>query len=1140
MAARLTERAAGGILSYFTRHGTAANLLLVLLIGSGLWAFPNMRAQFFPDVVVENVSVTVRWDGAGAEDVDNAIVELMGPAMLAVEGVTNTSSRASEGTARISMDFEPGWDMARATDDVQQAVDQVTNLPDGADDPVVRRGLWRDRVTDVVINGPVGIDPLGRLADEFVTRLYAEGVTRTTIRGVLAPKVLVEVPSVALIRNNVTLSEIASAIAAEAETDPAGDVSGANARVRTGVAKRSPDELSGIVLRTNPDRSQLTIGDVARITIQGIDRERTYFKGDNSAISVRVDRSPSGDAIAIQESVEKVAAEMLLSTPQGVEIDLIRTRSEAIQGRLNILIENGLTGLALVVGLLFIFLNARTALWVALGIPVAMFAAIFLMWAAGLTLNMISMFAMLITLGIVVDDAIVVGEHADFRVRRLGEDPVTAAENAARRMAGPVFSATITTVIAFSGLTIVEGRFGDLIADIPFTVCVVLIASLVECFLILPNHMAHSLAASQQKQAWYDWPSRTFNKGFDWFRIMLFRPFMAFVIWARYPVVAGLFVLLSTQVVSFLSGDVQWRFFSAPEEGSVSANFAMAPTATRDDTLEQMRSLQQAVERLGEEYAAEHGANPVAYALAEVGGNTGRGLSGVDNKDRNLLGSIAVELIDADLRPYTSYQFVQDLQSMVQKHPLTETVSFRRWGRGPGGDSLDVQMFGASSEGLKAAAEALKEAVAQFPEVSAVEDTMAYDKEELVLDLTPQGAALGFTIDGLGRSLRDRLNGIEAATFPDGPRSAAIQVELPDAELTADFLERMQLRTPQGTYVPLADIVTVSNQTGFSSVQRENGIRLISVTGEISEDDPVRAEEITELLRTTVLPDIEERFAVGWTLAGLAEQEQDFLADAALGYTACMVGIYLTLAWVFSSWTRPILIMAIIPFGLIGTIYGHWSWGLPLSMFTVIGLIGMSGIIINDSIVLVTTVDEYSQDRGLTNAIIDGATDRLRPVMLTTLTTVIGLMPLLYEPSRQAQFLKPTVITLVYGLGFGVVLVLLIVPALLAMQQDIRRQFQALRRATDAPGRTGLVGRTSWLGVLGLLAIFAATMGAVLLDGAVFGPIGLIVPALAETATLGAAFGLFLIGAIGWLFVLFFGAMFAGGIGAMLRSRAGA
>lgn len=1108
MAERLNKTATG-LLSYFTRHGTAANLLLVVLVVAGLSAVPQMRAQFFPDIVIDNVSVSVRWDGAGAEDVDGAIVQVLEPVLLAVEGVESTESRSTEGSASLSLEFEPGWDMARAAEDVQSALDTVSTLPDDVDDPTVRRGAFRDRVTDVVISGPLAPEQLGRFADEFVVRLFAEGVTRTTIRGIAAPSTIVEVPSLNLITHDISMAEIAAAIAEEVDADPAGDVAAANTRVRTGVAKRNADEIEAIILRSNPDGSALRVGDVATVVVEGADRNRSYFVDENPAISVRVDRSAKGDAIGIQAAVQEVADTLEATLPQNTTIELIRTRAEAISGRLNLLLENGLMGLGLVLVLLFLFLNARIAFWVAAGIPVAMCAALALMFAFGITINMISLFGLIITLGIVVDDAIVVGEHADMRARRLGEAPVVAAENAAKRMSLPVFSATLTTVIAFFGLTVIGGRFGDLIIDVPFTVIVVLLASLVECFLILPNHMSHALAHSA-KEHWYDYPSRVVNKGFRWFRDVVFRRVMAGVVWARYPVLACAVLLLAWQASMFVSGEVRWRFFNAPERASISGNFLMASDATRDDSLAMMRELQRATEVVGDRYEQEHGTNPLVFVMAEIGGNTGRGLSGADSRTVDQLGSIAIELIDADLRPYSSFAFLGDLQQEVRNHPLAETVSFRGFRNGPGGDALDVQFSGSDSETLKAAAEDLKAALSQFPEVSAVEDNLPYDKEEMILELTPQGQSLGFTIDGLGRILRNRLNGLEAATYPDGARTASISIELPAGELTADFLERSMMRTPDGVYVPLADIVSVERRTGFSTIRRENGVRILSVNGDISEDDADRAAEIETLLEQEILPEIASDHQVEWNLAGLSEQADSFLSDARTGLILCLTGIYFVLAWVFSSWTRPLVVMAIIPFGLVGTIWGHNHHDVPLSMFSVVGLLGMTGIIINDSIVLVTTIDEHAEERGLVPSIIEGTADRLRPVLLTTLTTVLGLMPLLFERSQQAQFLKPTVITLVYGLGFGVVLVLLVVPALIAAQQDIARQFLAVKRAARAKSLKLLVLPIG-AAVMGWLAL---TLGWQVLYGEMHPALmGLVPDALASANTWGAL-AVYLVGAI--------------------------
>ena len=1113
------RNATGGILSYMTRHRTAANLLLLIMLLAGAVSFPQMRAQFFPDVVIDNVTVSVRWDGAGPEDVDRAIVQIVEPALLGIEGVTSTSATSSEGSARIRMEFEPGWDMARGTDDTQIAVDSVASqFPEDADDPSVNRGFWRDRVTDVVISGPVGVEQLALFADEFVTRLFAVGVTRSSIRGIAAGSTIVEVDSLSLIRHDVSMAQIASAIGEEANADPAGDVAG-SARIRTGVAKRSARDVAEIVLRSNADGSGLTVGDVASVIEEGVDRNRAYFVSDAPAISIRIDRSDQGDAIEIQAQVQGVAKVMMETLPPQVNIELIRTRSEAISARLAMLLENGLQGLGLVLLLLFLFLNVRTAFWVAAGIPAAMAAAIALMYLSGLTINMISLFALIITLGIVVDDAIVVGEHADFRARVLGETPMVAAENAAKRMFTPVFSATLTTVIAFFGLVAIGGRFGDLIADIPFTVIVVLIASLVECFLVLPNHMAHSISTGSRIR-WYDLPSNMMNYLLDQFKKFLFRPFIRFVIWARYPVFAAVVLALASQAVLFINGDVQWRFFNAPERGSVTGNFAMAPGAKRADSIAQMQAFQKAVEEVGATYTAKYGRSPIDFAMAEIGGNTGRGLAGADTKEPDQLGSIAVELIDADLRPYSSFAFVADLQDAVRRHPLVETISFRGWRSGPGGDALDVQFSGASAQTLKAASEALQTALTQYPEVSAVEDTLAYDKEELILELTPQGQSLGLTIDTLGRILRNRLNGIEAASFPDGPRSATIRVEVPAGELTADFTDRMLIRTAAGDYVPLADIVTVQQRSGFSTVRRENGIQVISVTGDISEDDPARAQAIMAELEKTVLPKIAEETQVAFNLAGLAEQEDDFRNDATRGLVLTLAGIFMTLAWIFSSWTRPLVVMAIIPFGLVGTIYGHWWHEVPLSLFSVIGLIGMVGIIINDSIVLVTTIDEYAKERGLYPAILDGVTDRLRPVLLTTLTTVLGLSPLLYETSSQAQFLKPTVITLVYGLGFGVILVLIVVPALMAMQADVGAQVASFKRALRGLLRGRGPRLPFALALVAVLGIFAVTLGWVMFSGGL--PVVLLgMPLAAVLAPLQMGFLLFLAGSAVVLFAVY-------------------
>ncbi|MEM9715011.1 MAG: efflux RND transporter permease subunit [Pseudomonadota bacterium] len=1066
---------------YFTRHRTIANLIMVLMIALGVVAMSNIRSQFFPDVVAGEIDVAVVWDGAGAEDIDLGIVAILEPALQAVDGVMSTSARSREGRAFIEVEFEPDWDMTRAEDDIEAAIDGVNNLPDDAEDPSIQRSNWADRVTDVIISGPGSVDQLSLVADDFVNRLFQEGITRTTIRGVANPEIEVEVSQADLMANDLTMQAIAAAINAEVTVDPLGEISGIGSRIRGGVARQTAADVADIVLRSHEDGSKLRIGDIAAVTELGAGRERTYYVGDQFAVSVRVDRSPQGDAIDIQRGVERVAAEMNAELGGETTVELIRTRSEVILDRLNILYENGLMGLGLVILLLFLFLNARTAFWVAAGIPVAMFAAVALMYASGITINMISLFGMIICLGIVVDDAIVVGEHADYRARVLGEAPQEAAANAATRMSMPVFTATITTVLAFYGLTQVGGRFGELILDIPYTVIMVLLASLIECFIILPHHMAHSISTGG-KTRWYDRPSEWFNRHFVTFREAVFRPFVEWCITLRYPFFAASVLVLVLSSNLFFSGKVPFRFINFPEQDSISANFLMLPGATRDDSVAFAQELQRAAKKVAADIEAETGVNPVDFVMAEVGGQTGRALPGSDLKDADLKGALAIELIAADDRPDTpSRAYIQAIQDEINQSPLVETLSFRTFRFGGGDSNLSIDLFGGSLELLKTASEDLKATLAEFPEISGIEDNLTFDQEEIILELTPAGEALGFTVDELNRELSARLSGIEAATFPDGQRSAEIHVRLPAEEVRADFLDTLRLRSPSGEYMPLGDLVTATRDIGFATITRENGLVVLTVTAELSEDSPDRAAEVTDLIRSDVLPALAAEHGISHRLSGQAEEEARFLNEAFMGFLLCLLGIFLTLAWVFQSWTRPIVVMAIIPFGFIGAIIGHHVFDVPLSMFSIIGLIGMTGIIINDSIVLITTIDEFSENRSLKHALIDAVCNRFRPVLLTTLTTVLGLVPLLFEKSQQAQFLKPTIITLSFGLAVGMFIILLIVPALVMVQRDVGSVLRSARRLMNSSHSPEVVQKWmtrimllgfAWMGVvMGALAL---------------------------------------------------------------------
>lgn len=1057
---------------YFVRHRTAANLLMMVLLLVGAVAASRMRAQYFPDVVSTSISVRVDWAGAGAEDVDRAIVSRIEPALLVLDGVVDVASEAREGSASISLEFETGTDLARAADAVESVLAGIADLPEDAEDPQVRQEVWRDRVTDVVITGPVGVDQLARFADEFSARLYEAGVTRTSIQGLAAPQVEIEVPTISLMRHGLTMAEVADAIAQQVTTGPLGTLQDDAARLRTGTDLRTPLDLGDVVLRTRANGEKLVLSDIATLTASGVDDNRAAFVGANPAMTIRVDRNDTGDAIAIQDTVATVAADLTRSLPPGVTVDLTRSRADLISDRLVLLVDNALQGLAMVVVLLFLFLNARTAFWVASGVPIAILAGLLIMYLGGLTLNMISLFAMIITVGIIVDDAIIVAEHTDYRVRQLGEPPDLAAERGVLRLAGPIVASTLIIVIAFLGLMVIGGPFGALIAAIPFTVIAILMASLVECFYILPNHLAHALRDLGERR-WYDWPSIQVNRGLDWFNARVTRPVTRAVLVARYPVLAFALFLVATQLAAFLRGDVAYRFFVAPEQAVVTGSFAMADGATRDDTLAMTQELQRAADAAAKEFDQEYGRNPVRYALAEVGGNSGRGLAGANGKDADLLGGISLELIDADLRPYSALVFAAAVEKAVVNHPLLEEISFRGMRFGPSSDSLSVDLFSATTDDLVAATAALRTALEAYPVVTGLEDTLDDAGNDLIVNLTPMGQSLGLDAASLARTVRDHLNGIEVANYPDGQRSGTVRLTVPERERAADVLETMQIRTALGDYLPLADVVTVERRPGLASILRENGKQAVTVSGDLVEDRPTEAAAVEADLTATILPRIAADHGITWRMSGQSAQEDAFLADAGIAFILCLAGIYLCLAWITAQWFRPFLVMAVIPFGIAGAVWGHTVWDLPLSLFSIVGLITMAGIITNDAIVLVSTVDEYAETRAIRPAIVDAVVNRLRPILLTSSTNIVGLAPMLYERSSQAEFLKSTVVTFVFGLSAGLLLILFVVPAILMIDADIRRAMGALRKA--AWGKAA-VARIRGVAVPGVLVLYLVLM----------------------------------------------------------------
>ncbi|MEM7196795.1 MAG: efflux RND transporter permease subunit [Pseudomonadota bacterium] len=1029
-----------GVLSYFIQHRTAANVIMLLFVVLGLVAVTKIRAQFLPDVVIEAITVRYEWAGAGAQDIDQSVIAIMEPQLRGIDGVDTITTRTLQGNASIRLEFQTGWDMTQAMHDVTSIVEQDNDLPDTLEEATIIQSRWFDRVVYVALHAPIDPDRLAEQALRLQNHLFQSGIVNVTLHGINDPELRVTIDQEFLRKHNLSLREVGNILRNNAVAVPSGEVENANARLRTGENLRSIPALENTIIKPGNDTPHLRLGDLADIAWRTAEDGVLYRHKDHNAVLVEVSRGATGDVLDLQRTIDRVVADFRTTLPGDIALEMYNRRADAVEERLGIVLKNGGLGLILVVSFLFLFLSARSAFWVAAGIPIAMCTTMGLMYLFGITMNLVSLFGLIICLGIIVDDAIVIAEHAD-HLHRQGLPPHDASLQAVTRMMGPVICASLTTIIAFGALVLVGGRFGQLIADIPFTVIAVLIASLAEVFIILPAHLRHAMQT--RKDPWYDGVSRWVMAGFDRFREGPFMALISFCLRIRYVICSMMMMVLLLSLGVVIDRTVPWRFFNAPERGTINANIAMLPGATRTDTSAMIAQMDSALTKVNHQFLKRHGKAPVAFHLAKIGGSVGRGLSGTQTKDRDLLAGYSITLIDPDTRPYSAFAFIRAWKNAIEPHPMLEQMAVRGERSGPGGDALEINLSGQNLQVLHAASIDLQAQLLQFGELSGHDNSLSFDKEEWTVSLTPKGISLGFTMGHIQEFLRDHLSGITIAEFALDDRTAKLRLLAPKEERGGDILARSWIKGERG-WVSLSEIVSLTRQSGFGAVYRKDGRVIVQVLADMDagSDNGV----ITDRIARQILPDLQNRYGITAELSGLAEQEKEFLSDASLGVFVCLLGIYICLCWVFASWSIPIVILSLIPFGLIGAIWGHYIHNVPLSMFSVVGMIGMCGIIVNDAIVLISQMQRYLRTKPALQALALAASDRLRAVWLTTCTTVAGLTPMLFETSRQAQFLKPTVITLVYGLGLGMVLVLVLTPCFLAIGNDCAKSLQSSKR----------------------------------------------------------------------------------------------
>lgn len=1015
----------------FAQHKVAANLLMLILVLAGLASLTRLNTQFFPNFVLDTITVRVEWRGASAEDVEDAISSRLEQELRTIDFVEKMTSTSSYGSAVVALEFEEGTEMGAALDQVKEEVAQLRNLPSDSEIPKISLVTAYEPIARLLITTEGELDELRHFVREAEHELLDRGISRVTITGLPEEEMAIQLSTQKLASLGLDLNDVAERIAELSRDLPAGEVGNADTArlLRSLDQRRDAEAFAQLPLKIDYSGRLVLLDDVAEIERRPMRNQVSLFYENRPAVEIRLQRTESADSLKSAEILQEWVAESRPDLPRGVNLKVYDASWELIAERMNLLLTNGLGGLVLVIGVLFLFLHGRVAIWVAVGIPVSFMATLFVMYLFGGTINMISLFGLIMALGIIVDDAIVVGEDG-LAHYQMGEGSLMAAEGGARRMLAPVVASSLTTISSFLPLMLIGGTIGNILFDIPFVVVCVIIASLFESFLILPGHLRHAFHKihHQKPQPRRQWLDAKFNT----LRDDCFKPLVTKAIEYRGVTIVSTVALLIIVIGLLAGGRILFTFFPSPEGVKIYANArftAGTPSHVVADFLDELnRSLDETETALGGDL--------VVLDVTRLGSASTAGRGSAQTAER--FGSIQVEMTSPDARDVRNKTFMREWQERITLPAGIETFTLSESRAGPPGNDIDVRLTGASAEVLKQAGQEVTEALKQLPGVNAIEDDMPYGQEQLIYKIKGQGEVLGLTVNNVGRQLRAAFDGRLVQIFQDGDDEVEVRVMLPDSERnTLATLENFMLQLPQGGSVPLSSVVEFEARRGFDVLRHTDSQLAIHITANV-DTKLNNANNIIDDLKQDFLPDLSQRYGVKAGFEGRAEDQAETIKEMKQGLMLALILIYLILAWVFSSYGWPLVVMAAIPFGLIGALFGHAVMGIDLTILSLFGIFGLSGIVVNDSIILVTFYKQL-REKGMatTEAIIEAASHRLRAVLLTSLTTIGGLTPLLFETSRQAQFLIPMAVSISFGLMFATVLVLLVIPALLSVHESI-------------------------------------------------------------------------------------------------------
>lgn len=1017
------------LISLFVRHKVAANLLMLFIIIVGFWSLRQLNVQFLPTINILEVNIDVVWRGASAEDVERLVTLPIEQELNDLDYVDEIRSTSALGHASITVEFEQGTDMGEATERVRESVNQaIGDLPEDSEQPTVVRVENFERVSRLLITTLGNLDELRPLVRQYERELLDAGIAKVSVQGLPEERMTVSVSMARIAELNVSLPTIAKRIAALSQDVPAGTIG----RGEVGRQIRSLDKQRSILgfeqlpLFSDDNGRLIRLGDIATISREPFEQEPQVFYKGLPAVIMTLQRTASANSLKSAEIIQNWIAEKTPTLPAGMTIKEFDASWELIKGRINLLLGNGVQGLILILGLLFFFLNARVAFWVAVGIPISFLAAMFVLLMAGDSINMVTLFAMIMTLGIIVDDTIVVGEETLTQIQR-GEPYLTACELGAKRMFVPVLASSLTTITAFMPLMMIGDIIGTILFSIPLVVVSVILASLLEGFLVLPGHLYHSFRRNGKTTI--SKFRHTVDQRFEKFKHKYFRPLIVKAVempMTALAIAVG-FLLINVGVVA--AGWINFNFFPTPDGNTIYADVQFVSGTSQKEKNAFMVQLETALDKTVAFYAES---DPDLVQLSVRFDN----LLPLNNTQGEQYAALMVELKETDKRSVTNIELSERWRSYVGDLPNIEALTIQAPRAGPPGKDIDIVLSGGNNQQLKAASNELQTILANYTGVSNIKDDMPYGQEQLIFKLNAQGRALNLTAGDVGEQIRAAYTGALAQTFFEGEDEIDVRVILPAQERDSIFsLERLPLVTPEGETVLLSTVVDLIPQTGVDVLRHTDTKLTVHVTAEV-DPNVANSNKILSQLMSDSLPKLSKKHGLKYRLAGRSEEQAKTLTDMKYGLFVALALIYIVLAWVFASYGWPIAVMAAIPIGLSGAIFGHIVMGIDITILSLFGFFGLAGIVINDSIILIMRFKECLQE-GLdtAHALVEASMQRFRAVLLTSLTTIAGLTPLLFERSLQAQFLIPMAVSITFGLAFGTLLILVVVPASLMLYE---------------------------------------------------------------------------------------------------------